>query len=319
MTNLDSYLTQAHAARRRTMLFSVAAGAAAGMISEWIGASQKISVAACILVVSAVEIMRAVYYVQPTEKWHRQVANPSPIRRSILALPVSALMFLVFAVFRSSRIEAAVVEEKLKSNAKDPGDLQNIKDTTRILTEAQAAKIRIDPNVLENAGQKFIRSTASQPSAWDAAIAIAQYRSFLNMDSQPLLKDLVADIPYWEINTQIGNYHTNPSQMPTVTAYGRVPPAETAILNARGKVPNEGQSFGVGFFVAEGDQALLDNAQMKNVVFRNVNILYSGGWTVMENVYFVNCVFGFPSPPNANILRLMDQILKSPSVNFTAQ
>lgn len=68
MTNLDYYLTYDHAARGRTMLLSVAAGAVMGMFSEWLGAPVKVSAILCFMVVGAVEIMISWRYVQPSEE-----------------------------------------------------------------------------------------------------------------------------------------------------------------------------------------------------------------------------------------------------------
>jgi len=310
MTNLDYYLTYDHDARSKTTMLSVAAGIVAAAVAMLFDDSFKTAGIVCTVVVGVTEIMRAWRYVQPSEKKRLAMDVPLLSRRSIVFLPVWAFLFLVFAICPTPRIEAAVIEGRLKRDASDPSDSENIKETKMILAEARAENIKISPAVLESAGQQYIRATNANPAAWDAVLAIGDYRSFLNVDAQPKLP-----LPY-AIEIQMLNRHAT---YPTVTASGKVPADQTAIYNQIGKSPVEGERFGPAFFIAEGDEEILDGMHLKNVVFRHVNILYSGGQTVLENVYFVDCLFGFQPPPNQNVLGLMEQILKSPSVTFTAQ
>lgn len=54
---------------------------------------------------------------------------------------------------------------------------------------------------------------------------------------------------------------------------------------------NIGQDVGNAIVVLDGGNAILDEMQMKNVVFQNVDVYYDGGPTLLTNVYFVNCTF----------------------------
>ena len=140
MTNLDYYLDYDHSARNRTMLLSVVVGAAIGMVSEWLDAPLKIAVALCLLTIGAIEILRAWQYAQPAEK-KRGTVDQSPTRRSLLLVPLTAVLFIVLAFFPTSHVEAAVVERKLKRSAADPSDPENIQEVKRVLAQAEAAKI----------------------------------------------------------------------------------------------------------------------------------------------------------------------------------
>jgi hypothetical protein len=314
MKNLDYYLTIDHAARTRTMVLSVAGGAMAGMFSESIGAAQIVAVVICFVVVGVLEIGGLWRYKRPVEKrLHRSTTVHSPARRSLILLPVSAVFFLVFALAPTSRVEAAVIEDRLKRNARNPYDPENAKDTERIIENAGAEKIKISPAVLASVGQRFIQSAPSNPSARDAAVAIGNYRTLLTVDPRPELKR--SYVPYYQAKNR------NPDSWPNVLAVGEAPADQSAIYNKIGRYPVQGSAVGPAFFTAEGDEEALDGMHFKNVVFRNVRIVYLGGPTILENVYFVNCEFGVSriNPTyTPNFFELLRQVLKSPSVNFTA-
>ena len=60
----------------------------------------------------------------------------------------------------------------------------------------------------------------------------------------------------------------------------------------------------------------LDNLHLKNVIFRNTTIRYTGAPLRLENVSFVNCTFDVQYTPNA--IALADSLLKNSAVEFSA-
>jgi hypothetical protein len=64
----------------------------------------------------------------------------------------------------------------------------------------------------------------------------------------------------------------------------------------------------------EVDPIVLDGAYMKNVIIRNARLIYNGGVTKLENVYFVNCTFDLGK--NKPTLDFSQAILQADSVNF---
>lgn len=59
---------------------------------------------------------------------------------------------------------------------------------------------------------------------------------------------------------------------------------------------------------------VIDGYWIKNVVLRNATIAYHGGPVRLENVYFVDCRFGFSQLPRTR--SLVDHLLASLSVTF---
>ena len=114
MTNLDYYLTCDHVARRNTTLISIVAGICVGTLLEASGATFKVAAISCILVIAAVEMARARLYTKPFEEESRALDLSSPTRRSFLLVPVSAALFIFFALIPTPRIEAAVLERRLR-------------------------------------------------------------------------------------------------------------------------------------------------------------------------------------------------------------
>jgi hypothetical protein len=68
--------------------------------------------------------------------------------------------------------------------------------------------------------------------------------------------------------------------------------------------------------VLEGRDAAIkiDGQFMKNVILKNMHIVYEGGPVALENVTFVNCIFDFG--PGDKSQELGRQILASTAVTF---
>jgi hypothetical protein len=68
---MDVYLTQDHAARRRTMFVSLSMGIAVGSIAQLWGLPFNFAVISCVLMIGFVEIVQALRYVEPFTKSSR--------------------------------------------------------------------------------------------------------------------------------------------------------------------------------------------------------------------------------------------------------
>ena len=69
------------------------------------------------------------------------------------------------------------------------------------------------------------------------------------------------------------------------------------MMSAIGSDRNAGMSRGNQFIFASDGDVLLDGKHFKNVVFRNVKVVYNGGPSILENVYFLNCTFDVSPGP----------------------
>jgi hypothetical protein len=85
-----------------------------------------------------------------------------------------------------SGIRADVSGMRLSQTATNPKDPRNIQEAKRVLREAEKNKVKIPPSVVEDTGKKFLEAAKDDPSAWGAALAFADYRSYLNLPNLPV-------------------------------------------------------------------------------------------------------------------------------------
>jgi hypothetical protein len=78
---------------------------------------------------------------------------------------------------------------------------------------------------------------------------------------------------------------------------------------------NRNNPIGRAYVVGVGGEVVLDNMNMRNVVFQNAHIKYSGGPVKMSNIYFVNCTFDLPKNEQGEQFAL--SILDSPAISFS--
>jgi hypothetical protein len=88
-------------------------------------------------------------------------------------------------------------------------------------------------------------------------------------------------------------------------------------LDMRKIDPNASLAFGNDWIIATDGAVILDNMQLRKVIFKNVYIQYDGGPIKMQDVYFLNCTFVITKQRNGELLAT--NVLKpSPAVNFNA-
>ena len=320
MTSLDYYLTYDHAARSKTMLVSVVSGAAAGMVSEWMGSSFKLAATICILLIGAIEITRAWRYVQPPEKKKLAMDVPLLTRRSLVFLPVSAVLFLVFALLPTPVIEAAVITRRLKDTADNPTDPRSIKEAKQILVRAENSNIKLHPKVVENAGKKFLDAATSDPSAWTAALVFLDYRSYLN-EPPPLLSAYypvgTTDNPdHVEVFHILVRFPAGEKQAEFTTSFARTNIAVSARMDEIGSPEPQTAEKGPASLLAVGGAFILGGMYLRHVVLYDVEIHYDGGSLILDDVTFIHCRFVMHETKDSR--SLASQVLTDRSIQFTA-
>jgi hypothetical protein len=203
---------------------------------------------------------------------------------------------------------------RLSQVSTDPKNPKNIKEAQVVLSTAQKKNIRIDPNVIKETGDKFIAAAATQPASWQVVQQYLGYRSFLNINLAPSLSKL-EQVPYWQrlyaFDVRFegeGNKTISIESDRTI-----VSPQDSARLDRL----DEPRPIGKGpqtIVLRTDGIIILDNQLMKNVIVKDSHIEYHGGPTVLENVYFVNCVFDFE--PGIKTQELGKAILASTAVTF---
>ena len=251
--------------------------------------------------------------------------TPDWIKYGVYPLCVAAVLGMGAAVItllvKVNAIETFVLDNggfiaglRLQKNA-NLADPKNIEETTHVLSQARAAKIKISADVIAATGKKFVDLSKNDPTAWNAALAFVNYRSFLNADEEPSLKNpdsSATTTSYYRIN-----YLDSGGRLPAISAYGQAPSSQAARLNSIGSNFNKWRPLSKAFVVVEGGSGVvIDNMDMKNIVFRNTRIRYAGGPVIMENVYFVNCTFELVQRANGQLFA--DTLLSASPISFSA-
>jgi hypothetical protein len=196
----------------------------------------------------------------------------------------------------------------LKRIASNPLTAQTITEAKDILVGAASNKIQIDQNVVKDVGRKFVEASEKDPAAWNAAMMFLEYRSVLNGSFLPLLRKHTGTTTY---QAEAPPGHT----VPNVSHYGDAPPSQAAILEKIGTELNKNAPVGDAFLLLQDGDVELDNYHAKNIIFRNIHIMYRGGPVQLENVYFVNCTFEIVRQPSG--VEFAEKVLEpTPSTDF---
>jgi hypothetical protein len=224
-------------------------------------------------------------------------------------------VFLLLLSLRIPEREALAFDQKIQQASSDPTNAKNIHETQKILATAKIATIKISPNTLAQAGQKFVDALPNNPAAINAVTAFLNYRSsFLNADVSSSLLHGMEDHPLPEYNFK----HRGSEPWPDGEGYGWVPSSQAARVNMLGNNENANEPVGEAFVRLKGGNLVLDGMEMKNVILENVRVYYYGWAVSIENVSFVNCEFKIAPKPNANVEKLINAVLTSRSVTFAA-
>jgi hypothetical protein len=98
---------------------------------------------------------------------------------------------------------------------------------------------------------------------------------------------------------------------------GTAPKELAAQVMKIGEDKDAGKALGVAYLFGYGGGVVLDGMQLRNVVFRDVRIVYGGGPLKMTNVFFLNCTFEMK--PDVNTLKLASAALTpGPATSFSA-
>jgi hypothetical protein len=187
-------------------------------------------------------------------------------------------------------------------------------DLKHLATLAKTEKLQIAPQAIEKVGNKL--AGIGNEDAWKTALDFLNYKSFLNASlSLPLSPTVMGSgkiTTSYTVNWPVG------TAQPRFSVIGAVPPEQAAHLIVIGTSdPNASLSLGNDWILADGGNLILDNMQLKKVIFRNVHILYGGGPLIMQNAYFINCTFDVRQQSNGQRL-VMAVLDPSPAVSFNA-
>jgi hypothetical protein len=239
---------------------------------------------------------------------------PFMSRRTLVWQAASFIAFLVS--LRLPRAEARTIERRLQETSSNPANPENIQEVTEILVTAKSAGVRASSATIGKIGNKFINASREHPEAWAAAVAFVDYKSFLNSFAYPLGGKRHAP-------DNSGYLLVNPfkSTLNVGLAGNLVPPENMPQLRRLDSLdanPRDGRGLIPEYIQVNGGTVPLDDFYMKQVIFDNVDIVYRGGQSRLEKVYFINCTFQFDPLPRAPVIEFAKSILDTSSVTFQA-
>jgi hypothetical protein len=167
--------------------------------------------------------------------------------------------------------------------------------------------------VVSDTGKRLVSASDHNSAAWDVALQYADYKSTLN-DGSPSLPKF--DTPGEQFEDYYPQVIPSGYSIPDMKHYGIAPKESEAQFMVIGHDPNKNLKYGIALLSVEGGGLVVDGMQIRNVVFRNVHVVYRGGIVVMSNVYFVGCTFEMQR--NNNSLLFADSVLGSdPATSFS--
>lgn len=211
-----------------------------------------------------------------------------------------------------SQILSILSPEIIRKAAAHPENPKSVKQVRDAVRKAMKGGERYDPEIISEAGSRFADASRESPAAWDAAISLLDYRSFLNVsyprpEPVKLLDSKIAYYTWFTAMPSLGKTYT----------LGVSRPPNVAEVHAIG-APDENANLGLRptFFLITEARLKLDGTVMKNVIIKDSQVDYYGGPIVLENVYFVNCTFAVMREPHG--VELAKGIFAAnPAVNLT--
>ncbi len=242
----------------------------------------------------------------------------SPVSRR-LAL-VSAAAIALLAAWPG--VAEAALERKLRRlTARVPLGPDSIDEITRTLDQAAALRVRLPNNIdtvvsaLHQTAKLDQNLSAGAINAGSAAAAA----STVNIDlPEEMRGKMFSSLPkgtnatggIWGIPTETG-------EPDSYSIIGKARQEDAARIMPITLLPYHPDSqYGPAFFVVTGPTATLDGEYLKNVVFRNIRVVYHGGPVILKNVYFLDCQFQVDS--NEQSWRLLSSVIKGGWVTFSS-
>jgi hypothetical protein len=190
-----------------------------------------------------------------------------------------------------SQILALLSPEQIIKNASlRPNDSQSTKQVEQAVRKAVKQGERIDANVVSQAGAKFVDAATTAPDAWNAAVALLDYKSFLNVDAPT--PEPTPDADRQTFNVRFNYLSLTKDEAGSLEWLGIAHPPNLPELHSLGAADeNANSKTGPAFLLIKNAQLFMGNMVMKNIIIQDSHVVYRGDPIELENVYFVNCTF----------------------------
>jgi hypothetical protein len=190
--------------------------------------------------------------------------------------------------------------DQLDSEQKKATRLQLNRLSAQIAT-ALTSKTDIDPAIVARLGEdlpSFVKSSTPEISqaAWRVTTQLSDYRSFLNSQHGPNTADATAIKPpgVWAFEVNARALPNAPDVIIGVLFLPNEPivaGSEAAMFVKIGEENKITSAPRLWIVEGKGAEISLDGYHVRNSIVKDAHIVYNGGPLILENVYFVNCVF----------------------------
>jgi hypothetical protein len=211
-------------------------------------------------------------------------------------------------------IEKLTAQRLDEARTLSPKDLiAHLPELRNLATIARTEKITVKPEAVAEVGKKLV--DARSADAWNTAVNFLNYKSFLNVLLSVRVNSVVGT---GTLQTKYIETVPTGQQGAHFSIAGVVPREQAAqFLTIGGPDPNSDNPLGNDWILASDGSLIIDNIQMKKVIFRNVHVVYNGGPLRMQDVYFLDCTFEVRQRSNGEALAVA-VLNPSPATTFTA-
>lgn len=192
--------------------------------------------------------------------------------------------------------------------------------TAEVLHRALAEELLTDPLVITDVGNAIASIQANDPNEAPTALAaleeLISYRSVQNVGLSPIASQPVADKTNWTISVGPDADHLEKENVRLIAPL--VPADVAARYEILGEQRNAENKIGPSLLIISGIRnpihLTLDGKWIRHVVLQDAVVTYKGGPLILDDVYFVHCVFRLHN--SASTLGFVRATLSAPGVSF---
>ena len=208
-----------------------------------------------LVLICALTLGFTVQYASQTETWpqrFREFFQNRGFYELGLASSVAMLALSFARYIPITKVQAFSLDLRLRQAISQPySSPDSYRDIDTVVSAARAKNVPLKPGLVNAAGGWLITGSRTDPTAWQSALTVLGYKSYLNK------------------------------------VQSVVPPTSAGCFDIG---QSDGIKFEVSTVTLECSQKL-DHAAWKNVHFVNSTILYDGGPLLLKDVTFENCRF----------------------------
>jgi hypothetical protein len=179
--------------------------------------------------------------------------------------------------------------QRLLQVATQPEKKENQAAAKELIASARKKSIPISPEIIGSVGKSFIGAAQKAPDAWGVALDLLSYRS-----SEFRIQATGIPLPADHI---VLHYNVGPlvpgKPAPHIERLTRAFVASNEAARYESIGENLNKEGGAPGLSVRGGAVNLDGKDIRNVMFVEVEIHYSGKPLILENVAFMNCKFVF--------------------------